>query len=155
MASKRKCRECGCTEERACMTLAGPCHWVAEDLCSACAERPAPDPRRSYPDQGRLLGGQLIERPGILNFTQDDVDALQMLPPIRMELDAVTAMQIMSTLQLACRHPRFAGEARETAERMARSLQEYLSVTPHVAEICEAGWNPVYDVPSERRIIVP
>jgi hypothetical protein len=29
------CRKCGCTEDRACD---GGCYWVAQDLCSACAE---------------------------------------------------------------------------------------------------------------------
>lgn len=35
----RTCRECGCTDKRACMTPAGPCHWAEEDLCSACADK--------------------------------------------------------------------------------------------------------------------
>lgn len=29
----RRCRVCGCTDERACP---GGCSWVEEDLCSAC-----------------------------------------------------------------------------------------------------------------------
>ncbi len=33
---ERKCRVCGCTKDKACMTKDGPCHWVEEDLCSAC-----------------------------------------------------------------------------------------------------------------------
>lgn len=33
----RRCRECGCTQSRACIVDGVPCHWVAEDLCSACA----------------------------------------------------------------------------------------------------------------------
>jgi hypothetical protein len=35
----RKCRVCGCTEEDCsqCVAKTGePCHWVGEDLCSAC-----------------------------------------------------------------------------------------------------------------------
>lgn len=32
----RCCRACGCTYDRAC---AGGCAWIAQDLCSACAER--------------------------------------------------------------------------------------------------------------------
>ncbi len=33
----RKCRVCGCTDERACVIDDGiPCHWVADDLCSVC-----------------------------------------------------------------------------------------------------------------------
>lgn len=34
----RACRICRCTQNRTCMTLWGPCWWVAWDLCSACAE---------------------------------------------------------------------------------------------------------------------
>lgn len=30
----RRCRQCGCTDDRACE---GGCYWVEEDLCSACA----------------------------------------------------------------------------------------------------------------------
>lgn len=33
-----ECRECGCTDDNACMTVYGPCHWVELDLCSACVE---------------------------------------------------------------------------------------------------------------------
>jgi hypothetical protein len=32
-----QCRVCGCTDEDACVDLAGQsCHWVEADLCSAC-----------------------------------------------------------------------------------------------------------------------
>jgi hypothetical protein len=31
------CWVCGCTDSRACVTNGVPCHWVEEDLCSACA----------------------------------------------------------------------------------------------------------------------
>ena len=31
------CRVCGCTDLAACETADGPCHWVEENLCSACA----------------------------------------------------------------------------------------------------------------------
>lgn len=34
---ERHCRVCGCTEFSACQTPEGPCHWVEEDLCSACS----------------------------------------------------------------------------------------------------------------------
>jgi len=33
---ERRCRECGCTEDNACITPMGPCYWVTKDLCSAC-----------------------------------------------------------------------------------------------------------------------
>lgn len=35
----RKCRVCGCDDNHACMTEEGPCYWVEDDLCSACAEK--------------------------------------------------------------------------------------------------------------------
>lgn len=35
---ERRCRGCGCTEYRPCMTVVGPCHWVEPDLCSNCAD---------------------------------------------------------------------------------------------------------------------
>lgn len=37
---ERRCRVCGCTDNdcRQCIAKTGkPCYWVAEDLCSACA----------------------------------------------------------------------------------------------------------------------
>jgi len=37
----RRCRICGCTQERACE---GGCYWVAPDLCSACQWRAKPRP---------------------------------------------------------------------------------------------------------------
>lgn len=33
---RRRCRICGCTDDRACVTDGVPCHWVEDDLCSAC-----------------------------------------------------------------------------------------------------------------------
>lgn len=37
MTAERACRSCGCTDDRACVTEAGPCSWVSADLCSACS----------------------------------------------------------------------------------------------------------------------
>jgi hypothetical protein len=33
----RACRVCGCTDDNACITAAGPCWWVGPSLCSGCA----------------------------------------------------------------------------------------------------------------------
>lgn len=30
----RTCRQCGCTEDAACITEEGPCRWVSEGCCS-------------------------------------------------------------------------------------------------------------------------
>ncbi len=41
MRNPRRCRICGCKDDAACVLggLKRPraCHWVADDLCSACA----------------------------------------------------------------------------------------------------------------------
>ncbi|MEO5915600.1 MAG: hypothetical protein ABIS50_15305 [Luteolibacter sp.] len=40
----RSCRVCGCTDEDCtdCIERTGqPCHWVGDDLCSACENTPA------------------------------------------------------------------------------------------------------------------
>lgn len=38
MFDDRFCRQCGCTEYRACVDdVHGPCWWVEGDLCSHCA----------------------------------------------------------------------------------------------------------------------
>lgn len=39
MPEQQTCRQCGCTDDRACP---GGCSWVAPDLCSAC--KPELDP---------------------------------------------------------------------------------------------------------------
>lgn len=42
----RACRVCGCVDDdcRFCIERTGvPCHWVEQDLCSACSTRPAPE----------------------------------------------------------------------------------------------------------------
>ena len=39
MTEERKCRVCGCTDNDCSQCIektGGPCHWVEEDLCSAC-----------------------------------------------------------------------------------------------------------------------
>jgi hypothetical protein len=47
----RHCRECGCTENNACVLMiedraAHGCRWVEEDLCSACVPGASPDWRK-------------------------------------------------------------------------------------------------------------
>ncbi len=43
MLNDRRCRECGCTEDNACQSLAhGRCYWIEPDLCSFCAFKSAP-----------------------------------------------------------------------------------------------------------------
>jgi hypothetical protein len=32
----RRCKVCRCTDDRACLTEAGPCSWVSARVCSGC-----------------------------------------------------------------------------------------------------------------------
>jgi hypothetical protein len=36
-----KCRLCGCTQDRACVTRGYPCYWVVPGLCSGCLPKAA------------------------------------------------------------------------------------------------------------------
>ncbi len=41
MFQEQECRSCGCTDDdcTGCYLRTGaPCHWVEQDLCSACAQ---------------------------------------------------------------------------------------------------------------------
>jgi hypothetical protein len=58
--AERQCRKCGCTENNACVTAHGNCHWVSPDLCSECAaddfeEAHGPAPRIELGDDPDLL----------------------------------------------------------------------------------------------------
>lgn len=137
MSAKRTCRVCGCTEDNGCVTLSGRCHWVEADLCSACLERAA--------NKSAL--------------TAMDVLRLQELPAFVVEIDGVAALQILSALQLALRHPGFPPHTMESVRNFAALLQVELAVTENLELLCQAGWNPAQDVPVESReagkIIVP
>lgn len=83
-----------------------------------------------------------------LKLTEEDFQALQSMAPLTIQLTAVEAMQIMAALQLALRHPGAQdGTVGNVARSFAKGLQNYVSVTPNLATLCEAGWNPHYDVP--------
>jgi hypothetical protein len=42
---EQRCRECGCTERRACV---GGCEWVEHDICSACVEKMFREPAQCH-----------------------------------------------------------------------------------------------------------
>ncbi len=44
----RKCRICGCTEGKACITDDGPCFWIEPDLCSACMNQAETDIKHNH-----------------------------------------------------------------------------------------------------------
>jgi hypothetical protein len=99
-----------------------------------------------------------------LDLTDDDIKGLSHAE-IPIVLDGVSALQILSGLQLALRHPGFTGPARHTVRQFAIDLAQRLSVTPNLAKACRAGFDERFDTPAEcrqaeakenvRRIILP
>lgn len=126
VAKVRTCRVCGCTDERACMTIEGPCYWVAEDLCSACAFN-------------------------LPRLAITDMDALRDMLPVSLELTGGQWFAVLATIQLACRHPNFTGPTRAVVEGLAQAIQGIVSLTPNLARVAAAGWDPAADVPHEKR----
>ena len=132
MSNERRCRVCGCTESSACVTAAGPCHWVAEDLCSACDG--------SHP----------------LALNPSDLSALLRVR-FSEQFPGPHAFQILTALQLALRHPKFPPAARETVEAYARLFADEMGVTRNLVRLAQAGFHPEYDVAAveQPRIILP
>ena len=51
LIGEQTCRVCGCTEDdcRQCIAKTGvPCHWVEEDLCSACVDAKGEDHEQAH-----------------------------------------------------------------------------------------------------------
>lgn len=126
--AKRRCRVCGCTELAPCVVNGTPCHWVGEDLCSACAGEPGGEPPRPF-----KLNDRDLRHLAKVDFG--------------VRIDGVRALQLLSVLQLACRHPQFQGPTRAAAEKFARLMQQQISVTKNLTAIAEAGWRPEFDEP--------
>ena len=63
-----------------------------------------------------------------------------------LELPISVAFPMLANLQLALRHPGNDGLAAGLVLRLARELSERLSLTPAMRAVCEAGFDPEYDV---------
>ncbi len=57
------------------------------------------------------------------------------------------AFCLLGQVQLALRHPGNRGLAADLATRIARQIQEQISVSPAISVVAEAGWHPESDVP--------
>jgi len=128
-----RCKVCGCTHRRACVTASGPCYWVERELCSGCA-------------------GMWYQKHGMRMDPQTNAIAGQ---PFDMGMSFYQAFCLVGAIQLACRHPQFQGEAREEMEYLARQIQEILSkASGQWKFILEAGWDQAMDVGSDKGIII-
>ena len=68
--AEQKCRICGCTDSdcRKCIKLTGkPCHWVEDDLCSACADAIKTDQSRKNDDDMNFF--QQLQAVGQVDLT--------------------------------------------------------------------------------------
>jgi ParB/RepB/Spo0J family partition protein len=94
----RTCRKCGCTEDDCsqCIEKTGrPCHWIAEDLCSACIEVQ----RLEVPETNAVLGLHAklkAEHPDVLLAFQGEETYGFYLD------DAETASEILGIPTLTC-----------------------------------------------------
>jgi hypothetical protein len=64
---------------------------------------------------------------------------------VELHLDGIQAMCLLGQIQLACRHVQNTGPTRRIVERIARKLQEAVSITPALAAVAEAGWHEEFD----------
>lgn len=129
--SEQRCRICGCTALRACVTANGPCYWVEPDLCSApgCAGE--------------------IYKTGGMRLQPDTAAAF--VHPVILDMTVGQMMTIIGGLQLTLRHPNFnrgpaAGEAERFLRQWVADVKELISVTPQIRYILDAGDDPALDV---------
>lgn len=63
--------------------------------------------------------------------------------------DTLTAMCIISNIQLASRHPANNGPSIKIAISAAKEMQKSIAEKiPELNKIMEMGWNPEFDVPA-------
>lgn len=128
----------------------------------ACQGYPATDGRVLFTElQGehkhdRVRHAQLDIPGGLGQISQADLEAIEQVR-FGVELDGMTALALLGSLQLACQHSVFkqAGFTYQTALNFGKFLQAEIAVTPNLQEITERGWNPQQVQPVQSRIIIP
>lgn len=78
---------------------------------------------------------------------REDMEALG-AKPVQIQSQFTECFLLVSSLQLALRHPDFPEHAREHMTNFALRLQETLSITPTIAAVLDMGWNAALDVES-------
>ena len=68
---------------------------------------------------------------------------------IVVELDAFSWMCVLGALQLATRHPAYTGPSSDIVRRVARNIQEMISLNDNIAILLELGWDPQFDVDAD------
>lgn len=68
---------------------------------------------------------------------------------VRLDIPKVLAFQLISVVQLACRHPGFDGPTRANVEPLMRDLGRAISANdPDLRMLIEMGWQKQFDVPA-------
>lgn len=66
---------------------------------------------------------------------------------ISIVIDGITALTVLSQLQLATRHPKNTGPGRKQAEVFARELQKRIEqIMPEHSALMQMGWDQNFDV---------
>ncbi len=64
---------------------------------------------------------------------------------IAVELTPLQMWALLSTVQLACRHPLFRGQTRQLVVEIGRVFQAQVAPSGALAEVAEKGWDAAYD----------
>lgn len=108
IARPRRCRVCGCTDDRACIDAATgeACHWAEPGLCSACAMPRAEIRRRAraaLPDLARALRGgkprNRYNRFGLELMASHIHDGSGSEPVAYLELDRAIGLRLVARLE--------------------------------------------------------
>lgn len=67
--------------------------------------------------------------------------------PVLLEIDKGSALCLLATIQLACRHPNYRGPTRKLCVGIANAIGNALiQDNPGMRLIIELGWNPEADI---------
>lgn len=74
--------------------------------------------------------------------------------PAVLKITRLQLYSLVSTVQLACRHPQFLGPTREIVEEWARFVGGQISANdPQLRLAIEMGWQPAFD--DKPKLILP
>jgi ribosomal protein L37E len=65
--------------------------------------------------------------------------------PMQINLQPVTALQLISLIQLAMRHPGVTGSNRELADRLLQAARQYFAACPAVLKTIAMGEDQAFD----------
>lgn len=75
-----RCQVCGCTDDRACMTDHGPCHWACKvpPICSGCAPLVSILCKQLYKEPFSIIAGKRL----VEDLGADEIDRVEIVMAI-------------------------------------------------------------------------